>query len=353
MLKTLSALAIALTGSLLGPNTVSTELKNGTIDQIEKSMQERYVFPEVAEKAAKTLRVYQRLGKYESITEGSEFARVLTQHLNEVCKDAHLRVRYSEAVLPIRQNRNAPSKQEIEQMEKQKRLANVGFEKVERLMGNIGYLKFNYFDDGEGMARPVKAAFDFLAETDALIIDVRDNGGGSPDGVRHICSYLFSEKPVHLNDLYFREGNTTEEFWTLKTVPGKRYLNKDVYVLVSKRTGSGAEEFSYNLKNLKRATLLGENTWGGANPGGTVRLNDHFQIFIPVGRAINPYTKTNWEGTGVDPDVRVDPKDALNRAQVMAVEKLLAAAKDEDDKKRLTEVLTLLKKPAEPTGSKG
>ena len=352
MLKTLSALAVALTTSLLGPNTVTPELKNNTIDQIEKSMQERYVFPDIAEKASKTLRVYQRLGKYESITDGAEFARTLSTHLNEVCKDAHLRVRYSEAVLPVRVNRNAPSKEEIARAQKQERLANVGFEKIERLMGNIGYLKFNYFAEGAEMERPVKAAFDFLADTDALIIDVRDNGGGSPDGVRHICSYLFGDKPVHLNDLYFREGNQTMEFWTLKSVPGKRYVGKDVYVLTSKRTGSGAEEFSYNLKNLKRATLLGENTWGGANPGGTVRLNDHFQVFIPVGRAINPYTKTNWEGTGVEPDVRVDPKESLLKAQVMAVEKLLAAAKDDDDKKRLTEVLALLKTPTAPSGSK-
>lgn len=350
MLKTLSALAIALTSSLLGPNAISPELKKDTIDQIEKSMQERYVFPELADKASRSLRVYQRLGKYDAITEGAEFAKTLTAHLNEVCKDAHLRVRYSESALPMRENRNAPSKDEIARAQKQERLANVGFEKVERLMGNVGYLKFNYFAEGADMERPVKAAFDFLADTDALIIDVRDNGGGSPDGVRHICSYLFGEKPVHLNDLYFREGNRTTEFWTLKAVPGKRYVGKDVYLLISKRTGSGAEEFSYNLKNLKRATLLGENTWGGANPGGTVRLNDHFQIFIPVGRAINPYTKTNWEGTGVDPDVRVDPKDALQRAQVMAVEKLLATATDEEDKKRLSEVLTMLKKPTEPTG---
>lgn len=342
MWKGLAALALAVAGNVLGIDLTS-ELKNQTIDELESSMRSRYVFPETAEKAMRSIRVSQRMGSYDSITDGAQFAQLLTQHLNEVCKDAHLRVRFSAQPLPVRQQRAVPSPAEIEAAKKRSRMANVGFERVERLQGNVGYLKFNYFDEGSALERPCKAAFDFLADTDALIVDVRDNGGGSPDGVRHVCSYLFSEKPVHLNDLYFREGNRTLEFWTLKSVPGKRFLDKDVYVLVSKRTGSGAEEFTYNLKNLKRATILGENTWGGANPGGVVRLNDHFSVFVPSGRAINPYTKTNWEGTGVDPDIRVDPKEALSAAHKLAVEKLLAAAKSEDDKTRLSEVLAVLK----------
>lgn len=342
MFKAITTLAIAVASHFFGADLTPT-VKNETIDQLESSMKSRYVFPELAEKAGRALRVQQRMGAYEDVKDGAEFARLLTVHLNEVCKDAHLRVRYSEQPFPVRKEAAEPSKAEIAQAQKQSRIANVGFEKVERLTGNVGYLKFNYFAEGSEMERPCKAAFDFLGDTDALIIDVRDNGGGSPDGVRHICSYLFGEKPVHLNDLYFREGNQTLEFWTLKSVPGKRYADRDVYVLVSKRTGSGAEEFTYNLKNLKRATILGENTWGGANPGGVVRLNDHFAVFIPTGRAINPYTKTNWEGTGVDPDIRIDPKDSLAKAHQMAIEKLLAGAKDDDDRKRLTEVLEKLK----------
>lgn len=350
MLKTLAYLTLSLAGLVIHQTPLTTELKNQTIDQIESSMKERYVDPAVAEKAVRSLRVNQRIGAYDKLGEGPAFATLLTQHLNEVCKDAHLRVRYSAEVLPERQNRSEPSKVEIEQARRQTQLANVGFEKVERLQGNIGYLKFNYFDEGSVMERPCKAAFDFLADTDALIVDIRQNGGGSPDGVRHICSYLFNEKPVHLNSLYFREGNQTIEFWTLKSVPGHRYAGKDVYVLTSKRTGSGAEEFAYNLKNLKRATIIGENTWGGANPGGVVRLNDHFSIFIPVGRAINPYSKTNWEGTGVDPDIRMDPKESLPATHRLAVERLLAGAKNQDDRERLSAVLAELKEAAKAPG---
>jgi len=339
MLNTL----LLLTALLPSQTSLSADLKKQTIDQLEASMRERYVLPEIADKAIKVVRDNQKSGTYDKVTDGAEFARLLSDHLNSACKDAHLRVRYSATPLPVRANRNQPSAEEIAREEKSVRLANSYFEKVERLAGNVGYLKFNQFTNGAGMARQCKAAFDFLADTEALIIDIRQNGGGSPDGVRHICSYLFDEKPVHLNSIYFRQGDRTEEFWTLKEIPGTRYLNKDVYVLVSKRTGSGAEEFAYNLKNLKRATIIGENTWGGANPGGVVRLNDHFGVFIPTGRAINPYTKTNWEGTGVDPDVRIDPTQALKLAHVQALEKMLAAATDKWDKDRINAALEQVK----------
>ncbi|MCA1614166.1 MAG: peptidase, partial [Acidobacteria bacterium] len=143
-----------------------------------------------------------------------------------------------------------------------------------------------------------------------------------------ICSYLFGPEPVHLNSLYWREGNRTEEFWTRKEVAGKRYLNKDVYVLTSNRTFSGAEEFSYNLKNLKRATIVGETTGGGAHPGGGHRVGEHFMMFVPTGRAISPITKTNWEGTGVKPDIEVPAEQALTVARLSAVKKQHANIKE-------------------------
>jgi len=154
-----------------------------------------------------------------------------------------------------------------------------------------------------------------------------------------ICSYLFGDKRVHLNDLYFRAGNTTEEFWTNPSVPGKKFLDKDVYVLTSTRTFSGAEEFSNNLKTLKRAVIVGETTGGGANPGGNVRLSEHFNAFVPTGRAINPITKTNWEGTGVEPDVKVPKEQALKTAYLMALKKSIATEKNVNLKRQLQELI--------------
>jgi C-terminal processing protease CtpA/Prc len=159
-----------------------------------------------------------------------------------------------------------------------------------------------------------------------------------------ICSYLFPPEPVHLNDLYFRPANETHQWWTLPYVPGKRLAGKDVYVLTSHRPFSAAEEFTYNLKNLKRATIVGEVTGGGAHPGGPVRINDHFMVGVPSGRAINPYSKTDWEGTGVEPDVKVPAERSLNTAHLMALEKELPTLKSPNLKEAVGAEIEKLKK---------
>ena len=162
-----------------------------------------------------------------------------------------------------------------------------------------------------------------------------------------ICSYLFGDKPVHLNDLYWRKGDRTEEFWTKPAVAGRKYGTKDVYILTSNRTFSGAEEFSYNMKNLKRATLIGETTGGGAHPGSFVRLSEHFGAFIPSGRAISPITKTNWEGTGVEPDIKVPKEQALKTAYIMALTRSLENIKYENAKQGVRELIEATKKELE------
>jgi C-terminal processing protease CtpA/Prc len=162
-----------------------------------------------------------------------------------------------------------------------------------------------------------------IANTDALIVDLRKNGGGDPQTVAWMTSYLVDER-THLNSFFFREGNKTEQFWTNDYVPGKKFGGKKpIYVLTAKRTFSGAEEFSYNMKALKRGVIVGETTGGGAHPGESIRLTAHFTMFVPNARAINPITKTNWEGVGVEPDVKVAADDALRIAQILALEKIL------------------------------
>jgi C-terminal processing protease CtpA/Prc len=164
---------------------------------------------------------------------------------------------------------------------------------------------------------------------DAIIFDLRDNGGGDPKMVAYISTYLFGER-THLNDLYNRKQDTTEEYWTLPDLPGKRLTGKPAFVLTSKRTFSGGEEFTYNLKNLKRATIIGETTGGGAHPVSGHRIDDHFTIGVPFAKAVNPITKTNWEGTGVEPDVKVPAAEALDVAKKMAAEQI----RNEQMKKR-------------------
>lgn len=323
---------------------VDSATRTQVIDELLKQLNDGYVFPDVAKQMETSIRGRQKSNEYDTLNSAKAFTEKLTTDLQAISHDKHLRVGYSLQPIPIRQDRHEPTDAEkIEFSAFMKRL-NYGFEKVERLPGNIGYINFRGFFDPEGGAETVAAAMNFVANTDALIFDLRQNGGGDPAMVALICSYLFGDKPVHLNDLYFREGDKTEEFWTKPTVAGKKYGNKDVYVLTSNRTFSGAEEFSNNLKVLKRATIIGETTGGGANPGGNVRLSEHFQVFVPGGRAINPVTKTNWEGTGVEPDVKVPKEQALHVAQVTVLNKLIAAAKDDDLKRALKERLDQVQK---------
>ncbi len=164
-----------------------------------------------------------------------------------------------------------------------------------------------------------------LAHTRALIIDLRENGGGDPAMVQFIVSYLF-DTHQHINDLYYRSKDDTTQYWTLPWVPGERLATQPVYVLTSHRTFSGAEEFTYDLKNLKRATIVGETTGGGAHPVSGTQIDGHFDIAVPVARPINPVTKTDWEGTGVTPDYKTSRDEALTTAIKLAEKKL----QDED-----------------------
>ena len=324
--------------------TIDAATRTQVIDTILKRLSESYVFPDVAKKMEESIRERVAKKEYDQITSAKQFATTLTNDLQAVSHDKHLRVRYSYEAVPERAPRQEPTAEEREQRKRDLTWMNHGFSKVERLRGNIGYLEFLNFMDEELGADTVAAAMNFVNGTDALIIDMRNNGGGNPAMVALVCSYLFGPEPVHLNDLYWREGNRTDEFWTRKEVPGKRYVNNDVYVLTSKRTFSGAEEFTYNLKNLKRATIIGETTGGGAHPGGGFRISEHFGMFVPTGRAISPITKTNWEGTGVTPDISVPADQALLVARLMALKKSVTTLTNPDFKSGVEEDIQKLEK---------
>ena len=324
-------------------NITPTE-RDEAINKVLDALNSRYVFPDVAKKMDAAIRDRQKRHEYDAITSAREFARVLTENLQDVSHDKHLRVRHSYDVIPQNAGRpGPPSTEEIERARGQMAKQNFGFEKLERLSGNIGYLDLRAFMNASFVAETAVAAMNFLSNSDAVIIDLRKNGGGDPATVALLSSYLFDDV-THLNDLYFRPDDSTRQWWTLPYVPGKKLINKPVYVLTSNRTFSAAEEFTYNLKNLKRATIVGETTGGGAHPGGGVRLSDHLSAFIPSGRAINPISKTNWEGTGVEPDVKVNQELALKTAHLMAVKKLRESEKDDRLSTQLLEISTTLEK---------
>ncbi len=291
----------------------------GTLAALTKS----YVFPDVAAKVATEIKKHVAAKKYDTITSARTFADALTNDLRAVSNDKHIYVMFSPEPLADRKPDAPPPAAEVERFREQVRFWNAGFIKVERLAGNVGYLRLDEFAPPDLAASKAAAAMTMLSGTDALIIDLRNNGGGHPATVAVLVSYLYAaDEEIHINDLYFRPNNQTRQFWTLPDLTGPRYPKKPVYVLTSKRTFSGAEEFAYDLQQLKRGTIVGEVTGGGANPGDVQRVHANFGVFVPTGRAINPVSKTNWEGVGVKPDVTATEDKALDVAYLAALAKL-------------------------------
>jgi C-terminal processing protease CtpA/Prc len=265
---------------------------------------------------AAAVRARQKHGDYDSITDGDRFAAMLTADFRAISRDKHLSVLFGfhDAPPPLFDGPGNP------QHSWKTEHWNCDFSRVEILQQNIGYVKLDTFSDTNLCEPTATAAMGFVANADALIIDLRDNRGGRADMVALLSSYLF-EGVMSLGDVRDR-GGTIYEHRTLPNVSGKGLADKPVFVLTSSRTISAAEAFCYALKNLRRATIVGERTAGAAHTVSFVSIDEHFTIIVPVGEAIDPISKTNWEGVGVEPDVEVPAADALSTAQKLAAERL-------------------------------
>jgi retinol-binding protein 3 len=312
------------------------------IEGVLKHLDSTYVFVDMAKRMRDAVTALVAKKAYDTITSATEFAQQLTTDLQAVSNDKHLRVSYSAEVIPER--RTEPTAEQRARFLDDARHGNHGFNKVERLHGNVGLLQLFAFSGLPEAGATAVAAMNFLANADALIIDVRHNTGGSPAMIGLITSYLFDDR-IHLNDFYYRPRDETQQFWTWPYVEGKRFGQKKlVYVLTSSRTLSAAEEFAYDLKTLKRATIVGETTAGGAHAGGPRRINDHFSVWVPSSRAVNPITKTNWEGTGVEPDIKTEAAVALKTAHLDALRKLRAAETDTSRQEALDRSIAVVQK---------
>ncbi len=303
---------------------VDTAVHTQIIQSLSEKLRAYYVFPDVATQICGRLQRHLEEGAYAAITEGELFASALTEHLQSVNQDEHLRVHWYPDPLPDTEDSMLQNPERLAEFRQRARLDNYGFYKAERLPGNVGYLDIRYFyRPSWGSGDTAVSAMNFLANTNALIIDLRQCRGGNPGMVALMSSYLFDGEPIHLNSLYWREKDFTQQYWTLPYVPGQRFVDKPIYILTSSDTFSAGEEFAYNLQTRQRATLVGETTSGGAHPGSPYRLHPHFEVFIPLGRAINPITNDNWEGRGVVPDVFVAQAQALNAAHRLALDAII------------------------------
>jgi hypothetical protein len=330
-----AALALALAPSVQaqqfdrGPDaTIDATTRSRVIEGVLQRIQEGYVLPQKAAEMTRAVRGRARQGAYDRIVSAHALADSLTVHLQAVSGDRHLRVVYrSQGVrdeLPWRQ----PSAEERRELAELGRTMNYGLERAERRAGNVGYLEIRSFNFDAAMVDSVlAAAMTFLANTDALIVDVRRNGGGDPEMVAAVCSYLLPPKRL-VNKFYWRPLDRWDEFRT-RAVTGRHYgTTRPVYVLTSERTFSGAEEFAYDIQTQHRGEVVGDTTGGGAHPGGMRRVTEQFGVWVPSGRAVNPVTGTDWEGVGVRPDVPVAAEDALRTAHLRALDRLLAGERN-------------------------
>jgi retinol-binding protein 3 len=287
-------------GAVLENVTLDAAERKKVIDGVETNLKEYYIEPALAQQMADALKAHAAKGDYDAISDGDAFASRLTKDMQEVSHDKHLNVNFSPFKMPPR---TEPTPEDEARFHRQMEHNNCAFDKVEILPNNIGYVKFDGFMDASFCGPTVVAAMGFVAHTDAIIFDLRQNGGGQPAMVTLIASYLF-DRPTHLIDIYNRKEDSTTQNWTLSYLPGPRLAKQPVFVLTSKRTFSGAEEFAFDLKNQKRATIVGETTGGGAHPVSGHTVADYFMVGVPFAKSLDPVTKTNWEGTGVEPDVK-------------------------------------------------
>ncbi|QNS08173.1 S41 family peptidase [Streptomyces xanthii] len=287
------------------------------IDETIRLLTEHYVFPETAEQVTGVLRRRLAEGAYD-VDDAEELARLVTADLQSVNNDRHLRLKHHAE--PIRAEKGAAT---LDAMRREFDASLGGAPRVQLLDGGVAVVELApMLFPLDWAAEPLSAALTLASRAQALIVDLRTNRGGDPDTVAFVCSHLLDER-THLNTMYWRDGDRREQSWSQPHVPGARFGGtKPLYVLTSDTTFSAAEELAYDLQQLGRATVVGEPTRGGAHPCNGWTLHPHLEATIPVGRAINPVSLTNWEGTGVRPDVPCPATDALNHAHTLALTSL-------------------------------
>jgi C-terminal processing protease CtpA/Prc len=300
-----------------------------------------YIDPEVAERVGRALASKQANGGYASAASAQALSEALAKDLREFSGDQHFGAGVYQGFREFSATSDLPSRAKMEEWRERSARRGYDIQKIERLPGNVGYIELRAFGGPEFVGQAYTSAMQLMSGTDALIVDLRRNGGGSPASVAYLMSHFFPlGDERHLIDMYNRPENTTQQYWTVPTV-AQRY-DKPVYVLTSARTFSGGEDFAYGMQVQKRGTLIGETTGGGSNPVGWYSVGNDIAVAIPTSRATNFVTKTNWEHVGVKPDIAVPAAQALQTAHVAILHKLVLSAKDDNERTELQRLLTMV-----------
>lgn len=284
------------------------------IDSITLLLNQYYVFPDVAKKIESHLKAEYAEGHFSNLQNDGDIAEKIHQEMNSIAHDLHLRFSLAGGSFSSVQNRKRVPNYSYQIV---KEIQDFGFIRTGKMDNDIGYLEIRGFPPLNTSKPTIDEAMSFIVSSKVLIIDLRRNGGGIPETIKYICSYFF-EKPTHINSIYWRYLDKTVDFITLENVGGKKMAETPIFVLTSSFTVSGGEEFAYNIQTQKRGLLIGEVTAGGANPSDIFTI-DNFRFSIPTGRAINPITKTNWEGVGVKPDIEKESAEVLEYAHEKAL----------------------------------
>lgn len=331
------ALRLALAGLLLAIATpgaaqqgddlsVDPATRDRLVAFVAQRVGDRYVSPAVGRRVSDGVMALHRAGRYGALGTASALTDTLTEDLRRIGGDSHLQVVFSVRPRPMSAG-GAPSPDEARRQREAAAARNFGWHRVERLDGNVGYIEVGRFEPPEDAGPVMAAAMQFLSSTDAIIVDLQTNGGGHARTVNAFVSY-FLPPGMHVSTLHRRDPADSVRAMTDSVLPAPRYLDRPVFVLTAARTYSGAEGFTYALRMRGRATVVGERTRGGANPGEWQQMNEHFAVFVPTARVADGVTGGNWEGTGIQPDIAAAPRDGLAVAHASALEKLLAERPD-------------------------
>jgi len=325
---------------------LTAKTRDIVLEATVKIVRENYAIPDMAEKMAVKLQEKMKEGGYADISTKAGLCQTLTEDLREVCQDLHLLIYYNlEAAKDIkrREETEAYDKDDPEFWWTGHSEDNFGLKRVEYLAGNIGYFDLRMFSPVSLGGEAAVASMNFLANCDALIFDLRNNGGGDPFMVQLIESYLFEGELKLLHTLHDRPKDKHQQIWTLPHVPGRRLPDIPVYILTSKRTFSGGEDFAYTLKHHDRATIIGETTAGGGHTVDFMVIHEGFIIVLPTGYADHPVTGGNWEGSGIEPHIPVPEEEALKTAHLHVLENFIEQTGDEERKRRLAWTLERVK----------